>query len=710
MRVTSSMYYDGLYGTKNNQLQNRLFDVNKQIASGLKIQYASDNVSAFTETMQLDNEMTVLGQIISSTDSGFKVSNQTDIVLNEFETTLNDMKTLLIDAANGTHSDSSYDALADELRVLEDHLKNLANTSINGQYLFSGTAVDTKPISADGTYNGNDGALNSFLGSNIQQKHNLSGADLFLGEEPLIKREITTNVIQTNLNKKYDYETGKDNGTTPLFIKSSDTIRDLMGDTNHDIDYNNDKHHFYVSGVKSDGESFNEKISLSDEDEIDVLLENIGKAYGNTPNLKLVNVSLSTSGQIVVEDKRAGSSKLDFHIVGAVDYDQSNGVDDADVNFIKDLDSGETDFGLIMNNTTPAANPNLYVKEFIKSPYEVAEGAPTNIGGLLYDQTLFSKEGSILTSNVPQIVKSDNAFASPSTKISEVADITKGTVDSSDDTLDGNSLRFVGKDVNGNNFDVQIDFSSAGSSFSLDTDGDGIYNNGTYDIYNMQLPRTATDADNVTYQQLMDVVNMVATDNLPADASETEYDKAIETSNFSASTHLTYDGKLEFTDMNSANTKAEIAIFDVNSGDFSSSTGSIMTFNANNSLTISDAKTDFFKELDEMILAVENRTPFPDATSLNMRGIGIEAAIGKMEDLQEHTSRSHAVVGSQSNALTASSERASLLEVSTMTLRSSVVDTDLAQASLTLTQLTLTYESMLSTVGKVSKLSLVNYL
>jgi flagellar hook-associated protein 3 FlgL len=45
-----------------------------------------------------------------------------------------------------------------------------------------------------------------------------------------------------------------------------------------------------------------------------------------------------------------------------------------------------------------------------------------------------------------------------------------------------------------------------------------------------------------------------------------------------------------------------------------------------------------------------------------------------------------------------------------MTLRSSTVDTDLAEASLKLAQLDLNYQAMLSTVAKVSKLSLVNYL
>jgi flagellar hook-associated protein 3 FlgL len=93
-----------------------------------------------------------------------------------------------------------------------------------------------------------------------------------------------------------------------------------------------------------------------------------------------------------------------------------------------------------------------------------------------------------------------------------------------------------------------------------------------------------------------------------------------------------------------------------------------------------------------------------------MRNVGIENAIAMMDDLQEHIFRAHSMVGAQSNTLTNSLERTELLELSTMTLRSSVIDTDLAEASLTLTQLTINYEAMLSTVGRVSKLSLVNYL
>jgi len=253
------MYYKSLYGEQNNQLNNQLFDVNKQIASGVKIQYAKDDISVFTETMRLDNEIVGLGQIKKSTESGYKVSNQTDEVLNEFEKNINRMRTLLLSAVNDTNDEVSRNSIAAELRGIESNLKSLSNTSINGQYLFSGTAVDTKPISADGTYNGNDVAMSAFLGSRTQQQFNISGSELFLGEEVLVRREVTSNVTQENLTAKYPDFTNSAIPGSSSFVLPSNTIRDLMGDSDNVVDTVNAKHYFYLRGTKSDGTSFSEK-------------------------------------------------------------------------------------------------------------------------------------------------------------------------------------------------------------------------------------------------------------------------------------------------------------------------------------------------------------------------------------------------------------------------------------------------------------------
>lgn len=699
MRVTSSMYYDNLFGTNNAKITNDLFDVNKQIASGLKIQYANEDVTAFIQTMQLDNEVTTLSQVKKSTENGYKVSNQTDTILNEFGTSMSRMRTLLVNAANGTNDEASLDAIAAEMRGLEGHFKNLANTSIDGRFLFSGSAVDVKPIGDDGIYKGNDDALKAFFGSKSQQQYNLSGAELFLGEESLMRREVVSNVSNKNLSLKYPDFTNASISGSSTNITSNDTIRNLMGDTDNSLVPANN-YHFYISGTKSNGDSFNEKVTMQDGDKVEELLNKIGETYGNTDTLKLVNVSMNSSGQIVIEDKLRGSSKLDFHMVGAVDFDLIDGNDAANVANINALDIGESNFDNIMFGST-ATNPNLYVKEFMKSSFS----SSTNIEGLVYDRAEFEKNGSKLSSNVAQVLKSGNAFATSSTKISEVADLSQGITG----TLHGTQFKLVGTSISGAAFDVQIDLkntANGGSTFSLDG---GTTN---FSIFDMSTPtRLAVNADDMSYQQLMDVVNMAVSGNMPATNSSADYDTAIKDSKIAVQTTLTYDGKIQISDTTSSNTKASLALFDSNSGNFSAgSNSSVMAVNANNALTVRDPKTDFFKAIDEMISAVENYKLYPDASYGDTRNVGIENAITMMDNLQDHVQRSHAKVGAQSNALTNSLERTQILEISTKSLRSSVIDTDLAESSLKLTQLTLNYEAMLSTVGRVSKLSLVNYL
>ncbi len=702
MRVTSSMYYQNLYSQNNSHLTNKLFDVNKQIASGLKIQYASDDISTFTQTMNLDNEISSLEQITNSTQSGYKVSNQTDEIMNEFNDTMNRMRTLLIQGANDTNSDLSRDAISTELRGIEKHLKNLSNTSINGQYLFSGSLVDVKPISDDGTYNGNSDDRKAFLGSNVQQTYNISGSELFLGEEVSVRRNISSNVENNDLVNKYIKLGGTGDDT---FVNEESTIRDLMGDSDDNVDVGTKKHFFYIRGANTDGTAIKEKFSMSDDETVNGLMERIGTIYGNTPNLHMVNVTMNESGQIEIEDKLRGSSKIDFHMIGALDLD---GGTDADVTDIDDLDDGEQDFSKIMNGTSTAGNSDLHVKEFVLSNLKATDSS-SMIDGIIYDRTQFSKDGSKVSSSAPQILKDTNAFASGSTKLSEVADITQGTIDPSDDTLSGTQFVLSGIDTSGNTYNATIDLDKSvanggnGSSFTI--------GGNTYDIYGANTPRVAVDADDITYQQLMDVINMTVTGVLPTGNTSAEYDTAIKTSNYSGETYLSYDGRIEFGDMLHANTEATISLYDSKSDDFSAGVrGSVMTFNTNNALTITDAKTDVFKTIDTIISAMENYQNYPNAKDGDVRGVGIQNSISMMDNLQNHMLRTHSKVGAQSNALQSSLDRTEMLDIASKTLRSSIIDTDLAEASLELTKLSLNYESMLSTVGKVSKLSLVNYL
>lgn len=654
MRITSTSYYNNIYG-ENNKINQQLFDVNKQIASGQKIQYSHENPNIFIDTLRLDDEITTLTQTKNSAQNAYKMSTQTDTTIGDMVKALESMKVKLINAANDTQSDSSIQAIAKELRGLKNNLLTLANTSIGGQFLFSGTATAQKPIDDNGLYQGNEKNLEAFLGSGVKQKYNISGSQLFLGEESKINRTITTNVPQVNLTDLY----GVDKLET--YITPSSSIGDLMGNT---AAVSTADSHFYIQGTTSDGSSFKSKLSFNSSATVDSLLQSISTAYG--PNQ--VDVILNARGQIEIVDKKMGSSKLDFHMVGAIDFD-TLGTDAADVTTnIDDLQAGTTDFQDVISS-----NNLLYVKEFTKSGLSTPSVVSNTIEGINYDRTNFAVEGAKITSNVSQIVKSDNSYAKPSTKLFDVGSFTSNTI-----------FHLEGIAIDGTTISTDINLASD----LLDENGN------------------PTALNDVTYQQLMDAMNMELTGQA-----------TIEDSYKFGKTSLSYDGKIIFEDLTNPVTKASIAIYDSSSSNYTitppaiSTAGSALTFNANNALTIRDPKTDFFTQIEEIIRSVEEGKKRSDGSDpTDPRNIGIQNSIQMMDDLSDHISRLQTESGSYSQVLEASSNRSDLLIVSTKMLQSDVIDTDIAEATLRMQQLNLNYQAMLSSISKVSKLSLVNYL
>ncbi len=657
MRTTLSGYYRNLQFDQSKTAK-ELFDVNKQISSGQKIEFAYEDTSTFIDTVRLDNEVTTLTQSSQNAQRALQFSTNTDSTMNEMTKILDSMKTDLIYASNGVHSRESLDAIALELRGLEENMKQLANTSVDGQYLFSGTETRTKPIDANGTYQGNDKDLNAHLGSNLEQKYNVSGGDLFLGAENGTKREITTNIALID-------------ATTGEYAQTNTTLENITGSTADQF--------FYIRGVNSDGTSFNNKVSIPSTGTVDDILLAVENSYKtNIDGSTTVDVSLDSKGAIVVTDKISGSSKLDFHMVAGDD--------------VSDIDNLVPTTGL----------------EFMKSglsPTTVATGTQSSI----YDRTFFAKEGSIIESNVSQVAKTgatdingndiSNDFAIDSTRLSDVY------------TTPMTSLHLEGKHLDGTTYDLDLDFTGAAVSVN------GTYNNGgtavSYNVANGNGLDTAPD--DMTFKQLTDVINMTINQEIPA-GNAAGYRTAIDNANANSIVELSHDGKIVFEDKNTNPTLADISIYDANTdifaavGSTGATTGSMATFNNNNALTISDPKTDFFKQIDDLITSVELGRVGVDGNSDDPRNVGIENSIQVIDDLLAHLGNQHAVAGTQSQTLTRTYDRTEMLIITTQTLRSETIDVDLAEASLELKQLELNYEAMLSTVSRITQLSLVNYL
>ncbi len=325
MRVTFGSKYNQM-NHYQNALQNKINDANTQIASGLKIRYGYQNSDINNQNLKFQYEENTLDQGIDVAKNAYTSTLNTDKALQEFSKTMEAFKTKLIQSANDVHSETSRTAIANDLERLREHMMNVANTSIGGEFLFGGSKVDRPPIDSNGKYHGNGEDLNALISSDNLVPYNISGQDLFLGADKDKHKLITTNIKLFNQNKLHpDVMDALEHSSLPeeVFIKPSDTLRELIGDNDKDPT-NDPKEFFYLQGVRPDGSSFKEKFALSkayqnqeSATKVSDLLDKIGHAYGNTSQNKVVDVSLNNWGQIEIKNLTPGSENLDFHLISS---------------------------------------------------------------------------------------------------------------------------------------------------------------------------------------------------------------------------------------------------------------------------------------------------------------------------------------------------------------------------------------------------------
>ncbi|TPH30839.1 flagellar hook-associated protein FlgL [Helicobacter pylori] len=325
MRVTFGSKYNQM-NHYQNALQNKINDANTQIASGLKIRYGYQNSDINNQNLKFQYEENTLDQGIDVAQNAYTSTLNTDKALQEFSKTMEAFKTKLIQSANDVHSETSRAAIANDLERLREHMINVANTSIGGEFLFGGSKVDRPPIDSNGKYHGNGEDLNALISSDNLVPYNISGQDLFLGADKDKHKLITTNIKLFNQNKLHpDVMDALEHSSLPeeVFIKPSDTLRELIGDNDKDPT-NDPKEFFYLQGIRPDGSSFKEKFALDkayqnkeSATKVSDLLDKIGHAYGNTSQNKVVDVSLNNWGQIEIKNLTPGSENLDFHLISS---------------------------------------------------------------------------------------------------------------------------------------------------------------------------------------------------------------------------------------------------------------------------------------------------------------------------------------------------------------------------------------------------------
>ena len=150
MRVTQSML-------QNNMLRNLFHSQAQmdkyltQINTGKKIRRPSEDPVIVMKGMGYRTEVAEVEQYRRNASEIWNWMDHADDALDKATKAMQRMEYLAVQAANGTYDKDERNAIAEEVEQLKQQLISIANTNVNGKYIFNGTDTDQKPVDENGT-------------------------------------------------------------------------------------------------------------------------------------------------------------------------------------------------------------------------------------------------------------------------------------------------------------------------------------------------------------------------------------------------------------------------------------------------------------------------------------------------------------------------------------------------------------------------------
>ena len=196
-----------------------------QISSGKQIQKPSENPVNNALAMQHKTDIFESGQFTKNIARTTEWLDNTDSALTDTESTLQRVRELAVQGANDTLVQIDRDAIAKEIDQLMQHMVDIANTDIGGEFLFAGDDVKSKPFKimtgqnpdsmtnivtysfgetrkdlnlpniTDIVYNGDGKKMATEIEKGVLLDKNISGSELFFRSQPITPQPTFRNEV-----------------------------------------------------------------------------------------------------------------------------------------------------------------------------------------------------------------------------------------------------------------------------------------------------------------------------------------------------------------------------------------------------------------------------------------------------------------------------------------------------------------------------------
>ena len=222
-----------------------VFQIQRQITSGLRFSRPSEAPLDFRRVTSLTNQVTQIESELLSITTAEATLNNSVSQLTDVRELLTSVSTRVQTAIQSTEP-GDRTALAVEIEGILSQLQTIANSSFNGEYIYSGTKTDRAPFTFDSpeiagrpisvTYNGSSENGEVFIGDGVFIDSFYSGLQIFGGTERLAT-QITgstgaqvgtgTDTLTSRVNLQVTHDTttySGPSGITPGIATTDDTI------------------------------------------------------------------------------------------------------------------------------------------------------------------------------------------------------------------------------------------------------------------------------------------------------------------------------------------------------------------------------------------------------------------------------------------------------------------------------------------------------
>ncbi|MCG8636984.1 MAG: flagellar hook-associated protein 3, partial [Desulfobacterales bacterium] len=192
MRVPNiSKYNQATY--QLNAISGELMAANQEESTGKRINEASDDPSGACMVMDINSSLSSMDQTLDNLLQGQTILLQAETTLNASADAIIDTKLLCSQMAGASASPQDRADAAGNLDTTIDMMLDLANTQVNGVYIFGGTANDCPPFAYDDpdnptavVYQGNEAPMCIKTGPSTTMELDCLGSDIFYEDEIIV--------------------------------------------------------------------------------------------------------------------------------------------------------------------------------------------------------------------------------------------------------------------------------------------------------------------------------------------------------------------------------------------------------------------------------------------------------------------------------------------------------------------------------------------